>query len=163
MLPLEFRPSKARVLRPLIKRSQIRRTESLSMIQRPSFNRVVVDVHTAVRVPDREIDSEIVPESVVVEVEFGERSVSSAENEHVRAEHQPEDEDEDGSDDEDRADDLEDAGADAIHDAAAEAAERVAAASAAAAAMAVVGFGRWWNGWAVVGAVELRLSRFSSH
>ena len=118
------------------------------------FDVVVVDADPAVRVADRDVEGEVVVESVVGGVvEAREGRVGNVEFEHVGAHDEPEEKAEYCYDDEDCGEDLADEAQDAVEDAAAEAAQAAAAAAVAAAAGgAVVGFRRR-NGGAVVRAV----------
>lgn len=143
----------------LVKLAQFRRTEPLAFVEGANLDVVVVDPDPPIRIPDGDIQSEIVVEVIVSsgEIELRESGVGGVELEEIRTENQPQEEDSNAEDDDDGDDDLTDAVEDAAAAAVAEAAETAAAAAAVAAAGAVVGLGGGRNGRAVVGSVEMRL------
>lgn len=147
---------------PLVKPSQIHRTEPLIFVKRANLDIVVVDPDPPVWISHGDIQSEIVMQVVVrgCEIELRESGVGGVKLKEIWTEDEPQEETGNGDENEESDDDLTDQIEDTAADAVAEAA-KTAAAGVAAAAGAVVGFGRGRNGRAVVGSVEVGV--FGSH
>ena len=122
----------------LIESGQLDGIKSLTFVENPSFDTVVVNADALIRVSDGHVEGEIVVEIVVGgEIELGESSVGDVELDLVGSEGEPKDEDYDADDDDEGENDLEDA----IEDTATAAGEWVASVTAAG---AVIGFWWWW-------------------
>ena len=86
-LSLELTPHLRRVLVPLVERRHVAVTESLVSVVSPDLDLVVVDADAAVRVPDREVEVEVVAEVVVrAERELRELGVGDVELDGVWSE-----------------------------------------------------------------------------
>lgn len=110
MLAREHRANHARRLVALIERSHVGDAEPLVLVEGPRLEAVVVHADFLVRVPDGEVELEIVVEDGVAgsEVELGQLGLGDVELDHVDgAEDEPEDKGGDAHDDEDRGDDFE--------------------------------------------------------
>jgi len=137
LLALEHGVQHVRFLAPLVERRQGNRAEPLILVKGPGLDAVVVNTDLLVRVPDGEVEGEVVVEGVVVgEVELREGGIRDVELDTVRADDEPKDEERQSHDDDGGHDELEDK----AEDAAAAAAE--ASAATAARAMVGLGFGR---------------------
>jgi len=134
----------------LVKRAEKLRPEPLILVEPGHFNPVVVDPDLLVGVADGDVEGKIVIQHVFVvvgEVELGESDVGDVEVDFVDGtEDEPEYAAGEYGDDDDGGQDFEEEGYEAA---------AAAATGAAAAGTVVVLLG--WDGWAVVGAVEVGL------